>query len=153
MSKMQNVYQIAQSLISDRVLTFYDVCNVLLKDIPCIVCMESTADLLGYSNWGSIKTIHIYTTKEINKSYLKCHIVDNLDNIPYINYDGIKTSPIEMAIVDMLKNNNTDSQVLYETFAKYYYYNNDSYCNLDIPNKLKKKANEYMKEAILYYQD
>lgn len=152
MAKEQNVYEIAQALTSEKVLTFYDVCEVLLKDINCIICNESAADLLGYSNLGYIKKIHIYTLQKINKPYLVCHLVDNLDSIPYNNHKKIKVSPIEVALVDMLNDENSDSQVLYESFATYYCSNHNSYKNLVVPRTLAKKAHHYMEEGKLFYE-
>jgi len=147
-----NVYQYARNVSGKKIMTFYDVVEVLLKDIDCIICLESAADLYGYSNLGYIKKIHIYTTEQIDKPYLVCHIVDNLDTIPYEKHKKVKVSPIEIALVEMLQNENTDSQVLYESFATYYCKNNNSYQNLTIPKTLVKKANHYMEEGKLFYE-
>lgn len=134
-----------------KLLTFYDADKVLLQNLNCIVCMESAADLLGYSNGGFRPQIYVYSTKEFKQPYIKCFLVDDLSSIPYIEKNGIKVSPISNAIVDMLEKDSTDPQILYETFANYYNDNNDSYSGLNIPKKLYVKARHYQKEGASYY--
>lgn len=70
-----------------------------------------------------------------------CQIVDNLYTIPYEIYKNGKVLQIEVVLVEMLKNENTYSQVLYESFAAYYCNNSNSYQNLTIPKTLRKKVN------------
>ena len=135
-----------------RLLSFLDVYRVLLKDLDCVVCMESAADLLGYSNGGFRHQIYVYSQVEFNKPYIKCFIVKYLKKIPFMDRKGIKVSPIEIAINDMLERNDTDQQILYETFANYYSYNNDSYDGLKIPKRLSSKAKHYKEEGTLYYE-
>ena len=53
----------------------------------------------------------------------------------------------------MLKENKTDPQVLYETFANYYCENNNSYDDLDIPKELESKAKHYKEEGKLFYNN
>lgn len=132
-------------------LTFYQCFSFLLKNLECIVCRESAADLLGYSNGGFRNKIRVYSTQQINEPFLDCIIVDSLDKIPYQDYKGIKVSPIKQAIVDMLAQNDTDQQVLFETHANYYCKNNDSYMALEIPFNLQKKAKFYQEEGARYY--
>ena len=132
--------------------TFYSVYKILLKDLDCVVCMESAADLLGYSNGGFRHQIYVYSKEDFNLPYIKCFVVDDLDKIPYQDHRGIKVSPINVAIVDMLKNKTADVQVLYETFAYYYCVNKNSYNGLNIPKQLMNKANHFKKEGALFYE-
>ena len=149
----KNIFDYAKELEpKSHLLTFFDVCKILLKNLDCIVCMESAADLLGYSNLGFRDSIYVYSEKELNKPYIKCFIVKDLEKIPYRNEDGIKYSPIENAINDMLARNDTNPQVLYETFADYYFRNNESYDKLEIPKKLILKAKHYQEEGARYYE-
>lgn len=135
-----------------NLLTFYSVYKVLLKGIDCIVCLESASDLLGYSNGGFRHQIYVYSTQELNLPYIKCFKVNDLKDIPYEEHKGIKVSPINVAIVDMLERDTTDTQILYETFAHYYCSNENSYNGLTIPRKLIKKANHFKKEGALFYE-
>lgn len=135
-----------------QLLAFYDAAKVLLQGLDCVVCMESSADILGYSNGGFRNQIYVYSEKEFNLPYIKCFIVKDLKNIPYIEDNGIKISPIRNAIIDMLEREDSDPQVLYETFANYYCDNNDSYKGLNIPRKLATKARHYKNEGILFYE-
>ena len=148
----KSIYNYAEEKSLEDIITFYDAAKVLLKDLDCIVCMESAADIQGFSNGGFRHQIYVYSEKEFNLPYIKCFIVKDLSKIPFINYHEIKVSPIKAAIIDMLKKEETDPQVLYETFADYYWDNNESYNGLTIPKNLKKKAAHYMEEGILFYE-
>lgn len=146
-----SVFSYAKSLGCPTVLNFYDAFKYLLKDVDCIVCRESAADLMGYSNGGFRNKICVYTTEELNIPYLKCIVVDSLDNIPTQNYDGIIVSPIEQAIVDMLVDKNSDWQILFETLANYYIEHNDSYDGLVIPPEINERASFFKDGGIHYY--
>ena len=149
----KSIYGYARDIDKQTILlSFLDVYRVLLKDLDCIVCMESAADLLGYSNGGFRHQIYVYSQVEFNKPYIKCFIVKDLKKIPFIDRKGIKVSPIEVAIKDMLEKNDTDTQILYETFANYYFDNNKSYDGLEIPKRLSLKAKHYKEEGALYYE-
>ncbi len=148
----KSIYSYAEEITNEDVITFYDAAKVLLNGLDCIICRESAADIQGYSNGGFRHQIYVYSEKEFNLPYVKCFLVKNLNKIPFIDFEGVKVSPITNAIIDMLSNNETDTQVLYETFADYYWENNESYNGLVIPKNLKKKAKHYMEEGILFYE-
>lgn len=147
-----SVFSYAKSLGCPTVLNFYDAFKFLLKDIDCIVCRESAADLMGYSNGGFRNKIYVYSTEELNLPFIKNFIVDSLDDVSSIDYKGIRVSPIEQAIVDMLTDDNSDWQILFETLADYYTEHNDSYDGLDIPPELKERA-AFFKDGGMHYYD
>ena len=147
----RDVYEIASEQSKDPIYTFHDVDSILLKGLDCVVCLESAADMLGYSNGGYRSCIKVYSEKDFHIPYIKCYIVKDLKDVPYIEKEGVKVSPIEVAINDMLERDTTDEQVLYETFATYYCENNNSYNGLNIPRKLELKANQFKEEGKLFY--
>ena len=147
-----SIHNYADSIDNNKHITFYDVYKTLLNGIDCIVCLESAADLLGYSNGGFRSKIEIYTTKEYNLPYLNCHIVSDLSKISVQNYDGIKVVPIEQTIIDLLCDENSDDQVVFESLANYYYGNNESFSNINPPKNLVKKFKIYGEEAKRYYE-
>lgn len=147
-----SIFEYAEYLGCPKVLNFYDAFKFLLKDINCIVCKESAADLMGYSNGGFRNNIYVYAPEELNLPFIKCFIVKSLDDIPYIDYKGVKVSPIEQAIVDMLASDTTDPQVLFETHANYYFENNESYEGLDIPQELKERS-DFFRDGGMHYYD
>ena len=150
--KNKDIYEYASEINPKAtLLTFYDVFSVLLKDIDCVVCLTSASDLLGYSDGGFRHCIHVYSTQELHLPYLDCILVKSLEEHPYIDYHGIKVTPIEVAINEMLEDNFTDEQVLYETFATYYFENNNSYDGLNIPKELLLKANTFKDGGKHYY--
>lgn len=148
----RDIYDYARELDGNEHVSYYDVFKVLLKDIDCIVCKKSVADLLGYSNGGFRKNIEVYTTKEYNLPYLKCHIVSDLSEIESNSFHEIRFVPIEKTIVEMLEDNLTDTQILLETMANYYCEHNDSYNSINPPKKLMKKFNFYKEEGKRYYE-
>ena len=137
---------------SSPLLTFLNVDQILLKNLDCIVCLESSADLLGYTNGGFRHKITVYSEKDFHKPYIQCILVDDLNKVPFVVHKGIKVSPIEVAINDMLESDSTDVEVLYETFAHYYFLNKESYNGLNIPKKLEEKANHFKKQGALFYK-
>ena len=151
MPNNKSIYDYANKIDNDC-LTYYDVFKTLFKDVDCVICLESAADLLVFSNGGFRSQIKIYVESDIDKPYLNCILVDKLENIPYEDYQGLKVSSINDAIIDMLSRKNTDDQILYETFANYYYENNCSYEGLEISENLIKKAQKYKNEAIKFYE-
>lgn len=147
-----SIYDYAKKKTNAKLLTFFDVYKVLLEGIDGIVCLESASDLLGYSNGGFRAKIKIYTLKDYKIPYLECIVVDNLDSIPVEDYHGIKVTPITITINDLLSKENSDSQIILETFANYYFEHNKSYKTLNIPTSLQKKAEFYINEGKLYYE-
>lgn len=147
-----DIHNYADSIDNNKHITFYDVYKTLLNGIDCIVCLESSADLLGYSNGGYRPNINVYTTKDYNLPYLDCHIVSDLSKIKYQNFHGIKVIPIEQTIIDLLQNNNSDEQVIFESLANYYYGNNKSYSNIKPPKNLVKKFKYYAEGGKRYYE-
>lgn len=147
-----SIYEYADSIDSNKHITYYDVFKTLLKDIECVVCLESAADLLGYSNGGYRDKIDVYTLKEYNLPYLNCHIVDNLEKIPSEDFNSISVTPIECAVIEMLSNDSCDDQIIFETLANYYYKNNKSFSRIKPPKSLKKKFNYYSEEGKKYYE-
>lgn len=148
----KSIFEYAKEISNEKMMCFYDAYKVLLKDIDCIVCLESASDLQGFSNGGFRNNIYVYSTENIDKPYLKCFIVDSLDNIPFVNHKNIKVTPIENTINDMLARKETDDQILFETFANYYFTNNCSYNKLKIPKQLEKKARIYEEGGKNYYE-
>lgn len=147
----KSIYDYANSIDSNKHISFYDVFKTLLNDIECIICKESAIDLLGYSNGGFRNVINVYTTKEYNIPYLKCNIVKDLSKIPYQMYHDLMVTPIEHTIIDLLQDNKSDDQIIFETFANYYFENNCSYSKIKPPINLRKKFNYYKEEGKKYY--
>lgn len=117
-----------------------------------IVCKKSSADLLGYSNGGFRKNIEVYSTKDYNLPYLKCHVVDDLSKIPFEYFHEIKVVPIENTVVELLEDEKSDQQILLETLANYYCDHNDSYEGINFPKKISKKINWILEEGKKYYE-
>lgn len=147
-----SIYNYADKMDNNKHITFYDVYKTLLNGIDCIVCKESAADLLGYSNGGFRSKIDIYTLQDYNLPYLNCHVVRDLSKIDVQDFHGIKVVPIEQTIVDLLKDDNSDDQIIFESMANYYYKNNLSFSNIKPPKNLVKKFKFYSEEGKKYYE-
>lgn len=147
-----SIYNYADEMDNNKHITFYDVYKTLLNGIDCIVCKESAADLLGYSNGGFRSKIDIYTLQECNLPYLNCHVVRDLSKIDVQDFHEIKVVPIEQTIVDLLQDDNSDDQIIFESIANYYYKNNLSFSNIKPPKNLVKKFKFYSEEGKKYYE-
>ena len=147
----RDIYDYASEIDGNEHVSFYEVFRVLLRDIDCIVCKKSVADLLGYSNGGFRKNIEVYTTKDYNLPYLKCHIVDDLSKINYQKFHELKVVPIEKTIVDLLRDDKSDQQILLESMANYFYEHNESFIGINPPSSLVKKFKFYSEEGKKYY--
>jgi len=80
--------------------------------------MESAVDL-GYSNGGFRSKIDAYSLHDYKLPYLNCHVVRNLSKIKVQDFHGIKVVPIEQIIVDLLQDDNSDDQIIFEILANY----------------------------------
>ena len=99
----KNMDEITLEQSKKPIYTCPDIDSILLKDLDCIVCMESAIDMLGYSNGENRRYIKVYSEKDFHIPYIKCNIVENLSDVPYVEKEGIKVSPIEFAMNDMLE--------------------------------------------------
>ena len=145
-----SIYDYAFQIDRKKHISIYDIFKTLLKDIDCIICLDSATDLLGYSNGGFRNKIKIYTKKYYDLPYLQCYIVNSFKDIPYDNYKGLKVTTINKTLIDLLLESG-DDQILLEAFANFYFNNNNSYEKLSFPRTLTKKANYYMEEGKMYY--
>ena len=148
----KSIYNYADEIDNNKHITFCDVYKTLLNGIDCIVCKESAADLLGYSNGGFRRNIDVYTLHDYNLPYLNCHVVDNFSKINVQDFHGIKVVPIEQTIIELLQDEKTDDQIIFESLANYYYKNNLSFSNINPPKNLVKKFNFYAEEGKKYYE-
>lgn len=147
-----SIYNYADKIDNNKHITFYDVYKTLLNGIECIVCKESAADLLGYSNGGFRKNIDVYTLQDYNLPYLNCYVIDDFSKIKVQDFHGIKVVPIEQTIIDLLQDETSDDQIIFESLANYYYGNNLSFSNINPPKELVKKFNFYATEGKKYYE-
>lgn len=135
----------------DKVITFYDKFKNILGDSDCIIAFESAADMMGLSNGGLRNTVQVYSLYDLKIPYVECHIVDDYNNIDIYNHRDLKCTTVNQTIIDLLKDDNADEQILTETLGNYYYENNQSFHNLNIPVELQDKFNKYSDWGIEYY--
>ena len=147
----KDIYEYATEIDGNEHVTYCEVFKVLLKDIDCIVCKKSAADLLGYSNGGFRRNITIYTTKNYDLPYLECIIIDDLSKINYQDFHGIKVIPIEQTISDMLEDDDSDWQIILESMSNYYFENKKSFSKIKFPNIDKKRLDFFVEESKHYY--
>ena len=147
-----SIYNYADEMDNNKHITFYEVYKTLLNGIDCVVCRESAADLLGYTNGGFRSKIDVYSLQNYDLPYLNCHVVRDLSKINVQDFHGIKVVPIEQTIVDLLQDDNSDDQIIFESLANYYYKNNLSFSNIKPPKNLVKKFKLYSEEGKRYYE-
>ena len=124
--------------------------NLLLK-FDCILCYETAADYLGFSNGGYREYASIYVTKKQDIKGTKEILISSFSNIDYIEKNGLKVTTINQTIIDMLENN-CDEQIIIESLANYL----DEYKNfnaLKIPTALKNEFKKFKKRAEIFYEE
>lgn len=89
-----------------------------LKD-NFIVCMESSASMLGITNAG-VLPLSIYTTENITIEDVEVYNVPSLNSLAVLDRKGIKITNEEQTIIDMLKEY-ADPQTITESMCYYYY--------------------------------
>lgn len=123
------------------------------KDL--ILCHASALEyhelFVGYLNE---REIDVYAKKKGQEENLIYHVVDNFDNIDYIQDGNVMVTTIDQTINDMLHNfDNTDVQALTEALAEYYYAHNNSFDGLNIKPENLTRFNEVKEWAVNYYDE
>ena len=121
--------------------------NVILRGRSALEYLEYFIGYL-YDN-----EVEVYSVGPVLANNVKVVIVDNYNNIRYINDSGVLCSTFEQAINDMLADfDNADEQALLESLSRYYYTNNRSFNGLNILPSLHDRFSDVQNWAIDYYK-
>jgi hypothetical protein len=126
-----------------------DVENTV-RNVDCIVAMESAASYLGIDNMPNRDVLFVYSLEQLNIKGVVCTIVDSFDSIDFIEQNGIRCTSVKQTIYDLLRYDR-DDQVIQESLADYYYSHDESFDGLDIPDDIIDIFESYREDSIHYY--
>jgi len=128
-----------------------------LRDIvggkKLILCKVSALEYLElFVGYMKEKNIYVYAKEKGKDENIEYNIVNNFDEIDYVQFGNVLCTSVSQTINDMLREfENTDVQALVEALSNYYYMHNESFEGLDIKVE-NMKTFDYIKEwAINYY--
>ena len=135
-----------QQTISSMYFKFKrDYYKQMLKNRKNVVLYkESASQYLCLSNFNLDDNVYVYSCCDLPKPFV-VKKVDSFKGIDYKVVDGILVTDTNQTINDLLKDENSDEQTIYESLAMYYFKNNQSFDGLMIDN--------YADGAIEYYDD
>lgn len=123
----------------------------MMKDNSNAVLSRSDALCLrGYGNWDYEETIHVYSTKQLEKPF-ECDVVDSFDNIEYTIEHGILVCTERQAFIDLLKNPENEIQTLLEALGDYYFTHGNSFDSLRLSAEQRSLLSKYENDAIHYW--
>ncbi len=117
-----------------------------------ILCHTSALEFLEFFNgYFGESEIDVYSTEKGEYDNANYHIVDSFDNIDYFSADGVLCTSFSQTINDMLSDDNSDSQALYEALSNFYFSNGESFDGLIIMPENVASFDNIKKNAISYY--
>lgn len=134
------------------VTIYNDYLRNLLKNLECILALDTAADYLGLTNGGYRTFANILVKRSTGLEGVREMIVDDFDKLDYMNLNGLNCTTVNQTIVDLLQNN-ADDQIITECLANYYDVHGESFSGLRIPEHLQEKYQMYCQWAKEYYED
>lgn len=134
------------------VAIYNDYLRSLLKNLDCILTLDTAADYLGLTNGGYRPFAQILVKQSTGLNGVQELIVDEFDKLEYRNINGLNCTTENQTVIDLLQNDG-DGQIITEVLANYYDVHGESFQGLKIPNHLKTKYEQYCQWAIEYYEN
>ena len=153
--KMEDLMRLDNEKVGFRAkdyLTKSDYFEAMIKDKDVILAFESALEQHNLTNGNFNSKIIVYSSKPLSNPF-KVHLVDNYDEIDYVDVRGLKTTTLNKTINDMLSIEDIDSQILAESLSNYYYQHNKSFEGIIVEKKNINKFEEYKQWAIEYYDE
>lgn len=124
----------------------------ILGDRDVIVSHETAALLLDLSTPSYQSTIHIYSTADCDIPGVVSHIMDSIENIPYLTVSGVRITTPDQTLRDLLLVS-TNTEVLYSSLSNYQTRNPDNFQqfieglsadHLDVYNSIEEDVFDYL---------
>ena len=124
----------------------------ILGNIDAIVSHDTAALLLDLSIPTYQSTIHIYSAADCNIPGVVSHIVDSIEDIPYLTVSGIRITTPDQTLRDLLLESK-DTEVLYSSLSNYQTRNPDNFQqfieglsadHLDVYNSIEEDVFDYL---------
>jgi len=117
--------------------------------------LEYSRHFLGYLNE---RIIDVYSRTPGAYENINYRVVDNFDNIEFINDDGILCCTFNQTVNDMLRDldnpdGDADSEALANALSNYYHANGESFNGLNIEPANARQFEEMKEWAIEYYDE
>lgn len=126
-------------------------CDLLKNKKNVILSKDSALEFYHLSNDSVSDNVFVYSCGDLQEPYI-CKKVDNFNDIDYQIVDGVMVTTLSQTINDIISDDDTDLQPLYEALNKYFYTHDNSFENIDI-EEANKKAFERIVQAGLEYYD
>lgn len=134
------------------VAKYNDYLRDILKNLECILILDTAADYLGLTNGGYRPVANILVKESTGLDGVKEKVVDDFAKFDYMDINGLKCTTINQTIIDLLQNN-VDDQIITECLANYYDINGESFDGLKIPRHIQKNFQMYCQWAREYYEE
>lgn len=116
-----------------------------------ILSKESASQYLNLSNSNLDPSIYVYSCNNLPEPFV-VEKVDNFKNLNYKIIDGVLVTDTNQTINDLLKDENSDQQTIYESLSTCYFKNNNSFDGLKI-DKVNENRFEYFADGAKEYYD
>ncbi len=117
-----------------------------------VLAKESASDYLHLSNQNLDEKIYVYSSSDLPKPFV-VKKVNNFACIEYEKIDGLLVTSTNQTINDLLQDEESNAQTIYESLANYYFNNNESYDGLKIDKVNESQFEYYANEAKHYYDE
>lgn len=139
------------SFENEQIYDFREEVRDLLAGVPCVLAVETAADYGGYwCGYGAHPLYYIYVTEPQNIPKTKEYLVPSLEDIDWVEEDGVRYTTHQQTIIDLLRED-SDQQIIQEVLADWYFGHNRSYDGLTIPGDIMDRYKTYAEWAKEYY--
>lgn len=130
-----------------------DYFKSLLRNYKNVVlAFDSALEFHRLSNDNNSSKVYCYSTTNLPEPFAPV-VVPNFKNINYQIKDGVLVTSINQTFNDLLSDEDSDTQPIYEALNHYYYDHNESFDGLDILPQNKNRFKYLAEESIEYYSD
>ena len=117
-----------------------------------VLAKESAAEFLHLSNSNQNENIYVYSSGSLPRPFV-VQKIENFNDLDYEIIDGLLVTDTNKTINDLLSNEETDPQSVYESLATYYFDHNESFDGLEIDEINEPRFEYFVDGAIKYYDE
>lgn len=126
--------------------------KILINRKNVVLAKESASDYLHLSNSNLDENIYVYSSSDLPKPFVAKKVA-NFHDLDYSNIDGVLVTTVDQTVNDLLEDDSSDPQAIYESLASYYFDNNESFEGLNIYEVNEEKFVYYSEGAKHYYDE
>lgn len=130
-----------------------DYYSELLKNKKNVVLAKDSAlEFYHLANYVVSDKVFVYSCGELKDPFINKR-VENFDGIDYQIIDGIMVTTLSQTVNDIISDDDTDLQPIYEALNKYYYTHDNSFDGINIKDENKQLFERISKESLEYYSE